>query len=252
MEAIGASSNKSTIEAAEAGAVQDCKGNARMHFGNTSEDWGCHVVASGTGGYWAVVDDNDRAVVGFANQCPSKDEAESVAMSMLRQKGAKKIDAHFMSDSTYHGGGVWKDYGPPAKLSDQEARDLLGKAGVKVWDPPHDVSLKGINKATIAAIVDLAGKIEAARGSVEGVLLVTGGTEAGYHAEGPYSHEKGFKIDLASNPTLDAYIMSFSKTSGLHRNDKAQQYQGPAGAIYAHERNKKGNGYHWDISVPSS
>ncbi|WP_216651314.1 hypothetical protein [Actinomadura litoris] len=85
-------------------------------------------------------------------------------------------------------------------------------------------------------------------GSLKGLLVfargsgceitVTGGTERG-HAGGQYSHENGYKLDIATGSCVDGAVTRYPFV-GVRR-DGAKLYRSPAGALFARESD------HWDI-----
>ncbi|GII80376.1 hypothetical protein Sru01_53580 [Sphaerisporangium rufum] len=73
-------------------------------------------------------------------------------------------------------------------------------------------------------------------------VMVTGGTEVG-HAPGPFSHGRGYKIDILHNRCVDRYVRG--KRRGRIRDDGARLYyerRGKAYTVYADEPS------HWDIT----
>ncbi|TMR01148.1 hypothetical protein ETD83_15275 [Actinomadura soli] len=70
-------------------------------------------------------------------------------------------------------------------------------------------------------------------------IAVTGGTERG-HASGPYSHWKGYKLDIAPNACVDRAIKRYPP-AGV-RSDGARLYRSPNGTLFAREP------HHWDIT----
>ncbi|MFI0412203.1 hypothetical protein [Actinomadura sp. 3N508] len=70
-------------------------------------------------------------------------------------------------------------------------------------------------------------------------ITVTGGTERG-HASGPYSHWKGYKLDIAPSECVDRAIKRYP-SAGV-RSDGARLYRAPDGTLFARET------HHWDIT----
>ncbi|TDB88187.1 hypothetical protein E1264_12270 [Actinomadura sp. KC216] len=70
-------------------------------------------------------------------------------------------------------------------------------------------------------------------------ITVTGGTERG-HASGPYSHWKGYKLDIAPSACVDRAIKRYP-SAGV-RGDGARLYRAPDGTLFAREKD------HWDIT----
>ncbi|WP_157544861.1 hypothetical protein [Microtetraspora fusca] len=100
---------------------------------------------------------------------------------------------------------------------------------------PTCTSLDGVRYGTLAQAIELKRRSDCR-------IVVTGGTEVG-HTRGRYSHENGYKIDVAHNPCIDAYV---TKTFDYWttRGDGARMYRPEAASdtiVYADEDN------HWDI-----
>ncbi|MGI5493011.1 hypothetical protein [Microtetraspora malaysiensis] len=96
-------------------------------------------------------------------------------------------------------------------------------------------SLDGVRYGTLMQAIELKRRSNCR-------IIVTGGTEIG-HSRGRYSHENGYKIDVAHNPCIDAYV---TKTFDYWttRGDGARMYRPEAASnsvVYADEDN------HWDI-----
>jgi hypothetical protein len=126
------------------------------------------------------------------------------------------------------------------KLSDLEAREIIGKSGASV--KTINTSLENINKNVVDEVLNfVSGLVSSAGKDKAKDVVVTGGTEEG-HLPGMYSHENGYKIDIRRNAVVDHYIENNFNTIGI-RNDGAALYINSAGAIYA----KEGN--HWDVIV---
>lgn len=126
------------------------------------------------------------------------------------------------------------------RLSHDEAVDRLDESGIP-WSSsggcsdradPECTSFEDIYSGTIDGVVTLQG--------VSGCALrVTGVTEAG-HLPGPYSHETGYKIDIALGDCVSDYIRSsFVEVPPPHFGIEA--YRSPAGNEYTLESD------HWDI-----
>lgn len=132
--------------------------------------------------------------------------------------------------------------------NEQAIRQQLANAGVTInHDPCPPMSngsgctnVSGMRPTTVAQII----AIKSGCGSSCNVQ-VTGGTEPG-HAPGIYSHSTGYKVDLALNQTLDAYLQSMTSI-GTRTGDNP----GPA---YTDKCIGSDNQYvkestHWDITV---
>ncbi|WP_432927608.1 hypothetical protein ACQPZZ_39475 [Microbispora sp. CA-135349] len=101
---------------------------------------------------------------------------------------------------------TWDTSAADTRVRQDEAAGLLQEAGVR-WTSsgdcadrrhPYCTSLEAIRYGTLMRTVDL-------RRDSGCPVTVTGGTEAG-HAGGRYSHGNGYKVDLAHNRCLDAYV----------------------------------------------
>lgn len=131
-----------------------------------------------------------------------------------------------------------------ARLSHRFVVRRLRAAGVKRRSSgkcasrhrPTCTSFAAIRANTVAKLIRLKRRSRCP-------IVVTGGTETG-HAAGQYSHGNGYKVDVARNACLDAYIRKKHRYVGA-RSDGALLYLSgdPAtGDIYALESN------HWDIT----
>ncbi|KAF2837732.1 hypothetical protein M501DRAFT_985962 [Patellaria atrata CBS 101060] len=94
-------------------------------------------------------------------------------------------------------------------------------------------SYEGVLSGTVDGAITLKGACGCS-------LVITGGTEVG-HADGPYSHYKGYKFDFRKNTALDSYVKN-SFTRIANRGDGYPQWQSAAGNIYCDEGN------HWDVT----
>jgi len=121
-------------------------------------------------------------------------------------------------------------------LTDAQARRKMSNVGISVNASQPQTSLEGIREATLLELVWLVSKVPS------GSILITGGTESGYHKEsGPYSHVNGYKVDLWLNTALDSYIENNFRREGSV--DGYPAYRSPNGGLYV----KEGN--HWDVLV---
>ncbi|MDF3298784.1 hypothetical protein [Streptomyces tropicalis] len=130
----------------------------------------------------------------------------------------------------------------PAKYSQAAAAQMLRQAGI-AWTSSGGctdrtngrcTSFEQINRTTVAGVIDF-------RRAGNCAVTVTGGTETG-HAPGTYSHWNGYKVDVSPTSCVSAYITTRFRHIGPRPGDHAQQYQSPAGNVYA------GEGTHWDIT----
>ncbi|MEU4524242.1 hypothetical protein AB0F52_36670 [Amycolatopsis sp. NPDC024027] len=94
-------------------------------------------------------------------------------------------------------------------------------------------SYEQINQSTVSGVITL----KRASGCA---VNITGGTETG-HASGTYSHWNGYKVDIAHNSCIDAYIKNTFAYAGV-RGDGYPQWQAASGNLYCDEGN------HWDIT----
>jgi hypothetical protein len=126
------------------------------------------------------------------------------------------------------------------KLSQSAAASQLSAAGVTHSSSGNCTtrsnstctSYDQINQSTVTGVITL-------KHSSGCAINITGGTEVG-HASGTYSHYNGYKVDVAHNSCIDAYIHNtFSKIG--NRSDGYPQWEAASGNIYCDE------GTHWDI-----
>ncbi|MEV4454205.1 hypothetical protein [Microbispora sp. NPDC049633] len=127
-----------------------------------------------------------------------------------------------------------------ARLPHEEAVGLLLDAGVRRKSSGdcadrrrrYCTSLQAIRYGTLMRVVDL-------RRASGCPVTVTGGTETG-HAGGRYSHGNGYKVDLAHNACLDAYV---TRTCRFWRTraDGAALYRAAPSDVWADEPT------HWDV-----
>ena len=130
------------------------------------------------------------------------------------------------------------------KLSDAQAASQLSAAGIT------RVSTGGCTDRTVSTCTsydqinaETVSGIRTFR-SVSGcAITITGGTETG-HADGPYSHWNGYKVDVRPTTCVSDYITGHYAYSGT-RGDGAALYTAPSGNVYARE------GSHWDITYYS-
>ncbi len=130
------------------------------------------------------------------------------------------------------------------RLAHRQAAHELRASGIKRRSTGHChskrrptcTSLTGVRVGTVEQVIRLKRRSGCP-------VIITGGTEKG-HAPGPYSHAKGYKLDIAHNRCLDAYIRHHYRRAGV-RGDGARLYRsdGPRAHadIFAREWN------HWDI-----
>lgn len=130
------------------------------------------------------------------------------------------------------------------KLSDAQAASQLSAVGIT------RVSTGGCTDRTVSTCTsydqinaETVSGIRTFR-SVSGcAITITGGTETG-HADGPYSHWNGYKVDVRPTTCVSDYITGHYAYSGT-RGDGAALYTAPSGNVYARE------GSHWDITYYS-
>ena len=127
------------------------------------------------------------------------------------------------------------------KLTQAQAAAQLSAAGVTHSSSgnctdrnnSHCTSYEQINQSTVSGVITL----KRASGCA---INITGGTEVG-HASGTYSHWNGYKVDIAHNSCIDAYIKNNFSYIGL-RGDGFPQWKAASGNLYCDEGN------HWDIT----
>jgi hypothetical protein len=115
---------------------------------------------------------------------------------------------------------------PPAQIESNEytheqAHSLLSSEGIVVTSSggcssqfnSSCTSLQGVKQDTISGIIALRNACSTSGGQAC-ILTVTGGTEMGVHAEGQYSHENGYKLDLSKQNSrfLDGYLTAQGDT----------------------------------------
>lgn len=131
------------------------------------------------------------------------------------------------------------DPNPGGGLTQAEAEARLGSAFITVVSSGgctnksqrNCTSLEGVKSGTLDRIIQLQRDV--------GVpIVITGGTEAG-HAQGQYSHENGYKIDLRVDPVLNNYIMTNYTSMGGNR------WRDPKGNVFY----RHGPDDHWDVKV---
>ncbi len=134
-------------------------------------------------------------------------------------------------------------------ITEEAARQIMKDNGIAINHDPCPkttgrvsgcTNLAGMRDATIAGITNTNEACKAFNGGASCNLMINGGTEYA-HAEGTYSHMKGYKVDFAANSALTKYIHTF-KYKGVRSKDGARQYVDPAGNVYADEGN------HWDVT----
>lgn len=84
---------------------------------------------------------------------------------------------------------------------------------ISKWESePGATDLYNVKDFVVSAFNMAANEYMAASGQ-QGKLVITGGAEKGYHAQGEYSHEKGYKLDVSdkSIANLQLFLDIFSK-----------------------------------------
>ncbi len=107
-------------------------------------------------------------------------------------------------------------------------------------------SLAGMQQSTINSTIGIKNACDAASGGNCNVT-VTGGTELG-HESGEFSHETGYKVDLAPDPALDAYLNSLVGNLPPDTNSAPVVDAEGNTIIVRHEDVGQPN-EHWDITV---
>lgn len=128
-----------------------------------------------------------------------------------------------------------------ARLAHSEAEQILHAAGIKL------LSSGACGDRTRSECTSLEG---IRRPAIEGILMfkqrsgcpvvITGGTEVG-HADGRYSHARGYKLDITPDECVTGYIKRTGRYAGT-RGDGAAIYEASNGVVYNRESD------HWDIT----
>ena len=132
---------------------------------------------------------------------------------------------------------------------EQDARAALAAAGIgvnKYWagsgKQPCCTDVAGFKPATMDGIM-------AFDAACNCTIMVTGGTEDGPHAGGPYSHEAGYKVDFALTDQTTNYIENTFGPPVGHRTDGTPLYRDAQGNVYAKETFPgQPSRNHWDIA----
>ncbi|WP_370948707.1 hypothetical protein AB5J62_14430 [Amycolatopsis sp. cg5] len=127
-----------------------------------------------------------------------------------------------------------------AKLSHAEAAAKFAAAGITISssgrcsdrENPECTSLDEINQTTVDGVLAL-------RAGSGCSLVITGGTEVG-HADLPYSHYLGYKVDIRLTSCVNGYIRR-TFTPVVPPALGSEQYRSADGDLYSYEGN------HWDI-----
>jgi len=133
-------------------------------------------------------------------------------------------------------------------LTHKQALDLLNAQGISVHssgncsdkDNKRCTSLDGIQQSTIDGIIFF-------KNDSRCEIVVTAGTEIG-HAQGVYSHETGYKLDIRMTQSVTDFIKTHFIYLGPRSFDQAIQYDDGKGNIYAQELHAGGINDHWDIT----
>jgi hypothetical protein len=128
----------------------------------------------------------------------------------------------------------------PTKLTHAEAASQLASAGITISSSggcttrsdPNCTSLDQINTTTVDDAIAL-------RTTSRCTIVVTGGTEVG-HADLPFSHYDGYKIDIRLNSCVTGFIRTTFEPV-VPPALGAEQYRSADGDLYSYEGN------HWDI-----
>jgi hypothetical protein len=139
---------------------------------------------------------------------------------------------------------TWNTTAADERIGHERAAGLLLDAGVRRKSTggctdrrrPYCTSLEAIRYGTLMRTIDL-------RRDSGCPVTVTGGTETG-HADGRYSHGNGYKVDLAHNRCLDAYITGVYRYWRTRADGAALYRAAPSDAgadIWADEPT------HWDV-----
>lgn len=141
------------------------------------------------------------------------------------------------------GTGVDGDVVTSGSASHQAGAAKLAAAGISISSTgscadrrnASCTSLDGMKQNTVDQVIAIK---QACTGCG---VTVTGGTEVG-HESGSTSHSAGYKIDLATNAQLDAYIRSLTRSGSRGSDDR---YLDRCGNEYVRETSPN----HWDITV---
>jgi|GEM_PF-2981066 len=126
------------------------------------------------------------------------------------------------SPTTANPGGlpVYTDAAGNTVLSDAAARSEFDSLGVSVWESrPGATSLEGMQESTVDGASELIQDAYASGTVAPGDVIITGGTESGYHAPGTLSHEAGYKIDFEDTAAMDQYIADNFTADGYRGSD---------------------------------
>ncbi|MFF0428368.1 peptidoglycan-binding protein [Streptomyces sp. NPDC004520] len=133
------------------------------------------------------------------------------------------------------------DFPRDVRLGHKMALRQLAAAGIKA--PVGRTSLEGVRARTIQGVIALK---KASRCTI----VITGGTESG-HSAGPYSHAKGYKLDLRTRDEGRCVTNWIKNTQhkGAPRGKDARWYGTLNGvsAEFVYEVPRNG-GVHWDIT----
>lgn len=133
-------------------------------------------------------------------------------------------------------------------LTHTQAVHILTIAGIKVHSSGNCsdknngrcTSLDGVQQCTIDGII-------AFQQASNCEIVITAGTEVG-HAPGPYSHDRGYKLDIRMAQNVTDFIQTHFTYVGPRSFDQAAQYKDDQGNIYAQEVHPGGRNDHWDIT----
>lgn len=129
---------------------------------------------------------------------------------------------------------------PASAVTHASATSQFSAAGIS-WtssggcsdrNTPTCTSFDGLRQASIDGAITLKNASGCS-------LMITGGTETG-HADGPYSHWNGYKLDFSRTACLTSWIHNTYTYIG-QRGDGAALYEAASGNVYADEGN------HWDV-----
>ncbi len=129
--------------------------------------------------------------------------------------------------------------GSGTRVTDAQARQIFSDHGFSVWESaPGATQFEGMREETVRGAL----RIAAACPTCD--LTITGGTEAGYHAEGEgQTHANGYKIDLDDTPSLNNHIQNNWQPIGMRGSDPV--YQEPLGGGQCVRE-----ATHWDCTYP--
>lgn len=144
----------------------------------------------------------------------------------------------------------------PGGGDEQAIRARLRAAGVTINNNPCPVgsngsgctNVAGMKPDTVQQIINIANACGGRVGFNTCGLVITGGTEPG-HANGPYSHPNGYKVDIRPNNQLNAYIQRFTSVGSRVGDRAGPAWEDSCKNQYVLETAAPA---HWDITVKAA